>query len=89
MFLREQSFFDEKEVSQVNVPATDGEFGVLPNHVPVIATLKPGVVTVVENNAEAQYFGTSTRPLVFCMWGGAPNAWQRVCTERREQRECE
>eukprot|EP01147_Barroeca_monosierra_P010923 gene10923-2997_t len=58
------SFFNEEGVVQVNVPGSDGEFGVLPNHVPVITTLKPGVVSVLsEGNTEKQFFvssGTAT-----------------------------
>jgi len=34
-------------VQQVTVPGTDGLFTVLPNHAPVLSTLKPGVVEVV------------------------------------------
>eukprot|EP00043_Microstomoeca_roanoka_P006528 m.63567 g.63567 ORF g.63567 m.63567 type:complete len:154 (+) comp13452_c0_seq1:266-727(+) len=58
------SFFNEQLVNQVNIPGSDGDFGVLPNHVPVIATLKPGVVSVIsESNAEKRFFvssGTAT-----------------------------
>src|SRR5690349_6117554 len=34
------------EVEQVDVPGSEGDFGVLPGHAPLITTLKPGVVTV-------------------------------------------
>jgi F-type H+-transporting ATPase subunit epsilon len=34
------------EVDQVDVPGTEGDFGVLAGHAPYIATLKPGIVTV-------------------------------------------
>jgi F-type H+-transporting ATPase subunit epsilon len=34
------------EVSQVDVPGEEGDFGVLAGHAPYIATLKPGVLTV-------------------------------------------
>jgi hypothetical protein len=33
-------------VDQVSIPATSGEFGVLPGHVPTVAQLKPGVLAV-------------------------------------------
>jgi F0F1-type ATP synthase epsilon subunit len=46
----------------VNVPSTTGEFGILPDHVPVIAALKPGVVTVTdETGKEAKFFGAHCR----------------------------
>jgi len=34
------------EVTQVDVPGVEGDFGVLAGHAPVVATLKPGVMTV-------------------------------------------
>jgi F-type H+-transporting ATPase subunit epsilon len=34
------------EVSQVDVPGEEGEFGVFAEHAPYIATLKPGVLTI-------------------------------------------
>jgi len=34
------------DVTQVDVPGEDGEFGVLAGHAPYIATLKPGVLTI-------------------------------------------
>ena len=34
------------EVSQVDVPGEEGDFGVLAGHAPYIATLKPGVLTI-------------------------------------------
>lgn len=37
------------EVSQVDAPGVEGEFGVLPRHAPFMTTLKPGVVRIYEN----------------------------------------
>ena len=34
------------EVSQVDVPGEEGEFGILAGHAPYIATLKPGLLTI-------------------------------------------
>ena len=34
------------EVQQVDVPGAEGDFGVLENHAPVVATLRPGILTV-------------------------------------------
>ena len=34
------------EVTQVDVPGEEGEFGVLADHAPYVATLKPGVLTI-------------------------------------------
>src|ERR1700757_3908575 len=34
------------EVTQVDVPGEEGEFGVLAGHAPYVATLKPGLLTI-------------------------------------------
>jgi F-type H+-transporting ATPase subunit epsilon len=35
----------EADVEEVTAPGAEGEFGVLPGHVPLMAALKPGVLT--------------------------------------------
>src|ERR1700712_5540897 len=34
------------EVDQVDVPGTEGDFGVLAGHAPVVAAIRPGILTV-------------------------------------------
>ena len=34
------------EVTQVDVPGVEGEFGVLAGHAPYVSTLRPGILTV-------------------------------------------
>ncbi|XP_010531701.1 PREDICTED: ATP synthase subunit delta', mitochondrial-like [Tarenaya hassleriana] len=48
-----------KEVDMVIIPATTGQMGVLPGHVPTIAELKPGVFSVHEGNDVKKYFLSS------------------------------
>lgn len=43
-------FYDNANVRQVDVPSFSGSFGILPKHVPTLAVLRPGVVTVYEND---------------------------------------
>ncbi|KAL6530366.1 hypothetical protein OROHE_014719 [Orobanche hederae] len=50
------SILASKEVDMVIVPATTGHMGVLPGHVPTIAELKPGILTVHEGNDVTKYF---------------------------------
>ena len=38
------------EVSSVKFPGTDGEFGVLNNHAPIISTLAKGTIVVVDTD---------------------------------------
>ena len=35
------------EVDQVDVPGIEGDFGVLAGHAPVVAVIRPGILTVV------------------------------------------
>ncbi|KAF5735099.1 hypothetical protein HS088_TW15G00599 [Tripterygium wilfordii] len=48
-----------KEVDMVIIPATTGQMGVLPGHVPTIAELKPGILSVHEGNDTKKYFISS------------------------------
>lgn len=41
------------EVEQVDVPGTEGEFGVLAGHAPLVAILKPGILTI-SNGGESR-----------------------------------
>ncbi|XP_043266879.1 ATP synthase subunit delta, mitochondrial [Venturia canescens] len=47
-----QVFYESADVKQVDVPSFSGAFGILPHHVPTLAVLKPGVVTVHEQSGE-------------------------------------
>jgi F-type H+-transporting ATPase subunit epsilon len=38
-----------RAVEMVVVPGTEGDMGVLPDHAPLIATVRPGVIAVFEN----------------------------------------
>lgn len=44
------------EVDMVVVPGTEGDFGVLSGHAPVVSTLRPGVIDVNDDTAEARIF---------------------------------
>ena len=45
-----------KDVDQVDVPGTEGLFGVLPNHAPFMSTLAPGVVKVTNGGEVTRIF---------------------------------
>uniref|UniRef100_A0A6G1SCE0 F-ATPase delta subunit n=1 Tax=Aceria tosichella TaxID=561515 RepID=A0A6G1SCE0_9ACAR len=53
-----QSFYKDTKVRQVDVPSYSGSLGILANHVPILAVMKPGVVNVIEDD------GTSKRYFV-------------------------
>ncbi|MDF2617414.1 MAG: synthase epsilon subunit [Xanthobacteraceae bacterium] len=43
-------------VSEVVVPGTEGEFGVLAGHAPFVSTLKPGILTIKGDGAPRKLF---------------------------------
>ena len=60
-----QTFYSEVDVKQVDVTTTTGSFGILPSHVPTLATLKPGLLTVHDEGGATKYFGQYFRPQLF------------------------
>src|SRR5258708_5033582 len=44
------------EVDQVVVPGAEGEFGVLPDHAPVMSVIKPGALRIFNDGAERRVF---------------------------------
>ena len=44
------------EVTSVKFPGTDGEFGVMNNHAPIISTLTKGVIVVTDETNNNQNF---------------------------------
>lgn len=51
----DRSWF-EGVAEEVTAPGQDGEFGVLAHHIPLLAGLKPGVVTVRAPGGKSLYF---------------------------------
>jgi F-type H+-transporting ATPase subunit epsilon len=47
----EEKVYSE-DVNMVTLPGSEGEFGVYPNHVPLLTTLKPGELRVVKDGRE-------------------------------------
>ena len=42
------------EVEQVDIPGTEGDFGVLAGHSPVVAAIRPGIMTVTANGRQTK-----------------------------------
>lgn len=53
-------FYNNQGCQQVDVPSFSGNFGILPNHVPLLAVLRPGIVTVFEENGKTEDFFVSS-----------------------------
>lgn len=43
-----------REVEMVVVPGSEGDFGVLPDHAPMISTVRPGVIEIHEGGAVSE-----------------------------------
>ena len=52
----EKSFFSKEDVTEVVVPAFEGEMGILKDHIPIISFLKPGIIKVLRQSEEESYF---------------------------------
>jgi len=52
---REKKVFEELEADMVNVPAVEGEMGVLPRHAPVLTTLGFGELVIKKGNAQERF----------------------------------
>jgi len=52
----EKSFLSKENVSEVVLPAFEGEIGILKNHIPIISFLKPGIIKVFTGTEEENYY---------------------------------
>jgi len=55
-----QVFYNNADVKQVDVPSFSGNFGILPQHVPTLAVIKPGVLSVIEKTGDAKKYFVSS-----------------------------
>ena len=52
----EKSFLSKNDVTEVVVPAFEGEIGILKDHISIISFLKPGIIKVYSKSEENKYF---------------------------------
>ena len=52
----EKSYLSKDNVSEVVVPAFEGEIGILKDHIPIISFLKPGIVKIFTGTEEENYY---------------------------------
>ena len=52
----EKSFLSKEDVTEVVVPAFEGEMGILKDHISIISFLKPGIIKVYSKSEENKYF---------------------------------
>ena len=47
-----------KSVDMIVISGTEGDFGVLPGHAPVVSSIRPGLLEIHENNNVEKFFVT-------------------------------
>ena len=52
----EKSFLSKEDVTEVIVPAFEGEMGILKDHISIISFLKPGIITIYSKTGEDKFF---------------------------------
>jgi F-type H+-transporting ATPase subunit epsilon len=52
----EQSFLIKEDVTEVVVPAFEGEIGILKDHISIISFLKPGLIKIFSESGEEKYY---------------------------------
>ena len=52
----EKSFLVKEDVSEVVIPAFEGEMGILKNHISIISFLKPGIIKILSKSGDEKYY---------------------------------
>jgi len=52
----EKSFLSKEDVTEVIVPAFEGEMGILKDHISIISFLKPGIIKIQTKSSEEKYY---------------------------------
>ena len=52
----EKSFLSKEDVTEVVVPAFEGEMGILKDHISIISFLKPGIIKIHTKSSEEKYY---------------------------------
>ena len=52
----EKSFLKKDDVTEVVVPAFEGEMGILKDHISIISFLKPGIIKITSGSEEESFY---------------------------------
>ena len=52
----EKSFLLKEDVTEVVIPAFEGEMGILKDHISIISFLKPGIIKIYSKNNEEKFY---------------------------------
>ena len=74
----DKSFFKKDDVTEVVIPAFEGEMGILKDHISIISFLKPGIIKVSSGNEETNFY--APRFYIRRCWGASygKGDWTKV-----------
>ncbi len=52
----EKSFLIKEDITEVVVPAFEGEMGILKDHISIISFLKPGIIKILSKSGDENYY---------------------------------
>ena len=52
----EKSYLSKEDVTEVVVPAFEGEMGILKDHISIISFLKPGIIKIFSKSGKENYY---------------------------------
>ena len=52
----EQSFLLKEDVTEIVIPAFEGEMGILKDHISIISFLKPGLIKIFSKSGQENYY---------------------------------
>ena len=52
----EKSFLVKEDISEVHIPAFEGEMGILKDHISIISFLKPGIIKILSKSGDESYY---------------------------------
>ena len=52
----EKFFLQKEDVSEVVIPAFEGEMGILKDHISIISFLKPGIIKILSKSGNESYY---------------------------------
>ena len=52
----EKSFLSKEDVTEVVIPAFEGEMGILKDHISIISFLKPGIIKIFSKSSQENYY---------------------------------
>ena len=52
----DKSFLSKEDVTEVIIPAFEGEIGILKNHISIISFLKPGIIKIYSKSGDEKFY---------------------------------